>query len=1189
MANSVISSGVAALREAWAALHLQARALGIRAGAPAHHESFRHLLAPRSPLARRLTIAAAAVAVATGASFGFLWWQLSYGSIPFDLVTPWLTSAIEQRFGGRHRIEVGGTVIERDETGRTALRLRDIVVRATDGTVVASAPKAEVGIAGYSLLTGQVQAQRLSLIGAEMAVRIEPDGQITVYAGGERRQAKAPARPAVAVAVGAPVAAQAVADAPGALSAFLAWIDRLDSLGLDGGSLAEVGLKDGSLVVDDRRNGKQLTFEHINLSLTRPLEGGVAFAVNSTGADGPWSLIATVTPKPDGRRTIEAVVRDVSPKDVMLALRIGDGKFAADVPLSAVLRAEIERDGTPQMMEGRIVAGKGYIGAIEDRDNRIVIDEAQLNLRWNAATRQLLLPLEVASGASRVSLFGELTVPAELGTPWGFSIVRGGIALAPGAREAPLIIDRVTMRARIDTDKRLIEIQQGEFAGMAASAAFSGVIDCSTADPQVDFGLVGTRMSVSSFKRLWPVFVVPAVRSWVMERMHGGTVESAVIATKSPVSTWKTGGPPLPDDGLSIEIVASGTSVRPIDHLPVLKDADVKASVIGRTATVRIGKAVADLPSGRRLTMSNALFDVPDTHPKPSPARTFFRVEGAADAAAELLAMDRLRDSSALTLDPATTKGTFVAQVGMAYALTGEFTRDGVNYAIEADLANFSAEKLARGQKVEASTLKLSANSQGYQTRGDIRLNGLPVSVDYRKPAGNADAEVRLAMTLDDAARSRLGFDLGSTMTGSVPLKMHGRIGANDRDSRFQVEADLKDAKIAELLPGWWKTAGRPARATFTLIDKSQSMRFEDLVIEGSGTLVKGLVELDGNGDIALASFPSFALSDGDKATLRADRAVDGTLKVTMRGELFDGRGILKSAFGTPTVEKNKSATTRGDFDLDVKLGTVAGYNGETLRAVEVRMSRRAGHIRSFLLNGKIGPNGQLIGDMRAYGGRQVVFIEANDAGAMFRFNDTYPRMAGGHMWVTIDPPTVDHAPQEGRVHVKDFTVRGEPVLERVAAGGIQNNDPNVRTMPQPIAGGVQFSRMQVDFTKSPGRLILREGVVWGPAVGATIEGTLDYGRDDVRMRGTFVPAYALNNFIARLPLVGLFMGGQNEGLFGITYEVVGQPSAPILRVNPVSAILPGVFRKIFEFRGVDERINTGSSAYAPTRSFGDR
>src|SRR5205823_13505740 len=132
----------------------------------------------------------------------------------------------------------------------------------------------------------------------------------------------------------------------------LAWIDRLDSLGLDGGSLSEIGLKDCTLVVEDERSGKRWSFEHINLSLTRPQEGGVAFAVNSTGADGLWSLTATVTPKPDGRRTIETVIRDVSPKDLLLALRANDSHFAADSPLSAVLRAEIDRDGVAQSVDG---------------------------------------------------------------------------------------------------------------------------------------------------------------------------------------------------------------------------------------------------------------------------------------------------------------------------------------------------------------------------------------------------------------------------------------------------------------------------------------------------------------------------------------------------------------------------------------------------------------------------------------------------------------------------------------------------------------------------------------------------------------------------------------------------------------------------------------------------------------------
>ena len=33
-----------------------------------------------------------------------------------------------------------------------------------------------------------------------------------------------------------------------------------------------------------------------------------------------------------------------------------------------------------------------------------------------------------------------------------------------------------------------------------------------------------------------------------------------------------------------------------------------------------------------------------------------------------------------------------------------------------------------------------------------------------------------------------------------------------------------------------------------------------------------------------------------------------------------------------------------------------------------------------------------------------------------------------------------------------------------------------------------------------------------------------------------------------------------------MTYEIVGTPGQPVLNVNPISAIAPGVFRKIFEF-----------------------
>jgi hypothetical protein len=81
------------------------------------------------------------------------------------------------------------------------------------------------------------------------------------------------------------------------------------------------------------------------------------------------------------------------------------------------------------------------------------------------------------------------------------------------------------------------------------------------------------------------------------------------------------------------------------------------------------------------------------------------------------------------------------------------------------------------------------------------------------------------------------------------------------------------------------------------------------------------------------------------------------------------------------------------------------------------------------------------------------------------------------------------------------------------------------------------------------------------------MEGNIDFNSNQVRMSGTIIPMYGLNNMFGQVPILGLFIGGgSNEGLIGVTYEVVGSPGAPVLRVNPISALLPGVTRKIMEF-----------------------
>ena len=109
---------------------------------------------------------------------------------------------------------------------------------------------------------------------------------------------------------------------------------------------------------------------------------------------------------------------------------------------------------------------------------------------------------------------------------------------------------------------------------------------------------------------------------------------------------------------------------------------------------------------------------------------------------------------------------------------------------------------------------------------------------------------------------------------------------------------------------------------------------------------------------------------------------------------------------------------------------------------------------------------------------------------------------------------------------------------------------------------------MRVEFTRAPGKLD-HQGRRRARRPGRRHDGraSIDYAANDVRMRGTFVPLYGLNNAFGQIPIVGLFLGGgSNEGLVGITFEVAGPPGAPTLRVNPISAVAPGLLRKMFEF-----------------------
>src|SRR4029078_6985779 len=213
------------------------------------------------------------------------------------------------------------------------------------------------------------------------------------------------------------------------------------------------------------------------------------------------------------------------------------------------------------------------------------------------------------------------------------------------------------------------------------------------------------RMPPAAFRRLWPPFLSPKVRDWVIEHITSGNVERLDIPTNATFAQMQPTGPAMPEEGMLVAKGGSDVTLRPVAGLPAVRDADMTLRLNGRMAKITFNKGIVDVSPGRRLTLSNGVFEVPNTRLKMPPARVSFRVDGSVPAAAELLSLERLRDYSAVPLAPPATKGAVSGQVQLGMPLRPDLPPGSTDYDISVDLSNFSAHQLLFVRKVDGAAL----------------------------------------------------------------------------------------------------------------------------------------------------------------------------------------------------------------------------------------------------------------------------------------------------------------------------------------------------------------------------------------------------------------------------------------------------------------------------------------------------
>lgn len=1128
----------------------------------------------RRRLARRVLVVKAWIAAALLVAASLFYLRLDHAPIEVAGLSEQVVTALESRLGPGWRVGLAESELTLHE-GAIALAVDGFDLSDASGARVAHAPRAIVAVGALSLARGAPSPKAIALQGVELRARIAEDGAISLLPAQPADAARAAA---AVVEAGPPID---LADPVGLVAGLLA--AALDA-GTPLGALAQARLEDARLTLVDARGRERVAFSDVDARVWR--DGRARrFEAQVRGPGGVWSMAGAVSRDRQGGQTAEIVVDRLPVHDVALLSGLSGAFGSDDLALTGTAEITIGPDGELRAFSTDLASTAGWLRTRDPFMPLVPVERLAVETSWDAEQRLLAVHhLELAGGRTRVALAGALRPEGE-GGRWRLALDgRDAVVRGPTAEEPVVPLSRVSVRARGGPEGVIVEevALDGPGVDLAMMLSFGGAEDRGG----LRVALEAADMPVRTALALWPDFVAPVPRLFLREAVGRGVVREldvAVVLTGEDIAGLFR-QEDLPEEAIAVSFAIDEARLALGDALPPLRDVSVSGFVSGRDARVDASRAHLLLPDGRRLDAAEGRFRLEEFWDREAQAEIAFSASGGLDDLAAFLSLPALAGAADVVLDPDDVSGEVALDVSFAFPVSRPVEIATLPIAARGTLEGVSASVFGGAERLEQGSLALAFAADGTLTlEGEGLLAGEPVEVALTQPRGGP-TRARLSGTLDARELVARGFVPEGRLAGPLGLTVDAALGPDDA-VEAAIEADLRQARVSGLLPGWSKEPGAPGRFAVRVETGEDGLVFDGLALESGSVAIDGAGRLSAEGALQEIALSRLRLSPGDDASARAVRQADGALAVSVEGNVLDLRPVLTALRGRVAGEGGGAAD---DVDLEARVEILGGFGGEVLTGVTARASLRGGAVRSARLEGRF-PNAPVIVAVAPGGSGPRLTAESADAGATLRFLDVYDKVVGGRLYLDVG---LSETRGPGTLIVWEFLIRDEPALRRLvnrehpAAGA-----PAARfglSGPDNVNEAL-FTKAQVDFIRDGSVLTLADARVWGPQVGFTVDGWIDLERRSLDVAGAFVPAYGLNNAFAQVPVVGMILGGnQYEGLFAVNFRLEGAMASPSLTVNPLSAIAPGVLRRLFGAGAPTRRpADLGEAPIAPPLDIG--
>lgn len=1082
--------------------------------------------------------------------FGAALWRLAEGPVNADMVRPMVIEALLNTVGG-DTAEIGDLSLSFDpELAALVITAREVQVSDSEGDVLVASDQVEAALALDLLLVGRPAPVRLSATGGAVWLARNHNGELSGGLG------------SLSTGFSSAMPANPAGDRPD--------LDAATSLM---GRLLFVDLSNVRLYVRDE--GADWTGIFDNTAAQLDLSGR-SLSLHVDGQLLTFSGAVPVQADIQAGRDLGRVFADIRIEGLVPAsIAPGQGLMTAmtalDAPFDAHLVFDADQEDGLRAASLEVVGGEGRVQA---QDRTVPLQAARVDVSLDVESgvlevRQLRLASELISFdvSGRVSNFSGFDSALPSRADYALTLSEGGLDLGGFFPEAIQWLGG-RLEGQVDVQARLLELDALELEIPGAALSLSGALSVQETEvgwlPNVRLqGPVDGVLSKADVLRHWPVDFALGARDWVRDSILEGELFDAQLSMD--LRAEELAGRLISDDALSLSFNFRNADVRYMSTMTPLMGLDGQAELRGNSLSLEgsggvIGEIVAD----------RIFVDIPQLNPKGFPARFGGQGRGSAAAFLQLVNEPPLSLAETYGFDPEAFEGEGEIEFEISRPMLRSVPAEDLGYSVTGAFSNVAGPAGPPGLDLANGELTLEVTTQGMQAVGQADIGASRADIVWTETFGlpedqpSSQIDVRAMMSARDL--DAVGLPLRRFMDGVIGVQA-GIEGRGFDFSAVDVSLDLADAAIVMPADLWEKPAGEAAQAHMRVaLNTTGALVLETLRLDGEGVSLETSAQLAADGRL-LAAEASRAYVEGRmdlSAQIDRPEGEAGPLRVVVEGPYLDAQDL----FGMAAPSDGGAMSAAIDFDgaLDRVL-----VRDQVFTDVGLALSLRPEGVARFSLEAD-GATGPLIVrfEPEAETGERRLSALGPDAGILLAAFAGFDNIAGGAVQLSgVAPPLGQPGGVVGQIELDAFTLERMPLLARILAAG------SLEGLGGLLSGqGIGFERFQTEFVWQDGVLEMRDSRVAGASLGATWTGLVDFDEARLDVDGTLLPSYGMNSILGSVPLVGeLLTSRRGEGVIGVTFSVSGPFSGTRVTANPLSALAPGVFRRIFEGTSADREL----------------